>query len=217
MLIQVHSHLKTKLPGRIRQQNERKIMEAAEIEFAQHGYKGASIQDIAQRAGLPKANVHYYFGSKLELYAAVLSNILELWDSTLSELKPEDNPAEALPNYVRSKMELARQYPLASRIFSMEVMSGAEQLKEYFQDNYVEWFNGRTAVFKTWMAQGKMDAIDPAHLLFLLWSATQHYADFAYQIQAALGLDRALDTAEFAKATQTLNHIILKGCGIKLN
>lgn len=216
MLIRVDSHIKDKPAGRIRQQNEKKIMEAAEMEFALHGYKGASIQDIAQRAGIPKANVHYYFGSKLELYAAVLSNILELWDSTLSELKAEDDPAEALPSYIRAKMELSRQYPLASRIFGIEVMNGAEHLKDYFQHEYVEWFNGRTAVFKAWMQQGKMDEMDPAHLMFLLWSSTQHYADFASQIRAALGKgEMELGQQDFAIATETLTRIVLKGCGIQ--
>ena len=38
------------------------------MEFAEFGYKGASIMNIAKRANLPRANVHYYFNSKLELY-----------------------------------------------------------------------------------------------------------------------------------------------------
>ncbi|MBO2931081.1 TetR family transcriptional regulator, partial [Pseudomonas otitidis] len=46
---------------------------------------------IALRADLPKANLHYYFSNKLGLYVAVLSNILELWDSTFNTLTAEDD------------------------------------------------------------------------------------------------------------------------------
>jgi len=37
-------------------------------------------------------------------------------------------------------------------------------------------------VFQAWIDAGKMDPIDPVHLIFLLWGSTQHYADFASQI-----------------------------------
>ena len=216
MLIHVESHKQDKSVGRIRQQNESKIIAAAEIEIARHGYKGASIQNIAERSGLPKANIHYYFRSKQGLYAAVLSNILDLWDEVLSELDPDGDPAQELEAYIRAKMVLSRDYPLASRIFGIEIMSGGAHLKEYFQDGYVDWVKGRTAVFETWIAQGKMQPIDPAHLVFLLWSSTQHYADFSCQIDAALGKPQAmLERAEFDTATETLIHIILQGCGIR--
>lgn len=82
--------------GRIRQKNEEAILAAAEEEFARHGFKGTSMNTIAQNVGLPKANLHYYFGNKLGLYTAVLSNILELWDSTFNTLGVDDDPAEAL-------------------------------------------------------------------------------------------------------------------------
>ena len=64
--------------------------QAAEDEFARHGYKGTSMNTIAASAGLPKANLHYYFTNKLGLYVAVLSNILELWDSTFNALTAEE-------------------------------------------------------------------------------------------------------------------------------
>ncbi|MEZ5451166.1 MAG: TetR/AcrR family transcriptional regulator [Thiolinea sp.] len=215
MFIHVHSHNQEKPPGRIRQRNEKKIIAAAEIEFAQHGFKGASIQNIAKRAGLPKANVHYYFSSKLELYGEILAGILELWDGALSELKAEDDPATALHAYICSKIEFSRHHPLASRIFSMEIMSGGEHLQEYYRSGYVEWFRERTAVFQAWIDQGKMTPVDPAHLMFLLWSSTQHYADFSTQIQAALGNNRKqLTRQDYEDAARTLSQVILTGCGI---
>jgi TetR/AcrR family transcriptional regulator len=44
----------------------------------------------------------------------------------------------------------------------------------------------RTAVISQWMDQGKIARSDPAHLLFAIWSTTQHYADFAAQTKVLL-------------------------------
>jgi len=201
--------------GRIRQKNEQAIIQAAEDEFARHGFKGTSMNTIALKAGLPKANLHYYFTNKLSLYVAVLSNIIELWDSTFNALSVDDDPAEALSTYIRTKMEFSRRNPQASRIFAMEIISGGQCLSDYFSQDYRDWFKGRAAVFQAWIDAGKMDPVDPVHLIFLLWGSTQHYADFATQICQVTGRSR-LTKQDMQDASNNHIHIILKGCGLKL-
>jgi len=199
--------------GRIRQKNEQAIIQAAEDEFARHGFKGTSMNTIALKAGLPKANLHYYFTNKLGLYVAVLSNIIELWDSTFNALTVGDDPAQALSSYIRTKMEFSRRNPQASRIFAMEIISGGQCLSDYFSEDYRAWFKGRAAVFQAWIDAGKMDPVDPVHLIFLLWGSTQHYADFATQICQVTGRSR-LTKQDMEDASNNLIHIILKGCGL---
>ena len=199
--------------GRIRQKNEKAIIAAAEEQFARHGYKGTSMNTIAQAVGLPKANLHYYFSSKLGLYVAVLSNVLDQWDETFNHLSVDDDPAVALSSYIRAKTEFSRTQPLASRIFAMEVISGGECLSGHFTQDYRDWFRGRAAVFQAWIDAGKMDPIDPVHLIFLLWGSTQHYADFASQICRFTGKS-SLKKADFDEAAENLERIILKGCGL---
>lgn len=199
--------------GRIRQKNEETILAAAAEEFARYGFKGTSMNAIASRAGLPKANLHYYFNSKLGLYVEVMRHILELWDTAFDDLTVDDDPALALANYIRIKMDFSRRHPEASKIFAMEVISGCECLSEHFNQDYRKWFRGRAAVFQAWIAAGKMDAVDPTHLIFLIWSSTQHYADFSDQIRRVTNKKR-MSKAEYSVATETLIHIILKGCGL---
>jgi len=199
--------------GRIRQKNVQAIIAAAEVEFARHGYKGTSMNAIAQAANLPKANLHYYFSNKLGLYVAVLSNILDLWDQSFSHLGVDDDPATALAGYIRTKMEFSRRRPLASRVFAMEVISGGEHLSGHFNQDYLEWFRGRAAVLQAWIDAGKMDPVDPVHLIFLLWSSTQHYADFTSQI-ARLSGRRRLTREDYERAADSLVQLILKGCGL---
>jgi len=199
--------------GRTRQKNVQAIIAAAEVEFARHGYKGTSMNAIALAANLPKANLHYYFSNKLGLYIAVLSNILDLWDQSFSGLAVEDDPATALAAYIRTKMEFSRRRPLASRVFAMEMISGGEHLSSHFNQDYLDWFRGRAAVLQAWIDAGKMDPVDPVHLIFLLWSSTQHYADFTSQI-ARLSGRRRLTREDYERAADSLVQLILKGCGL---
>ncbi|MBB2497251.1 TetR/AcrR family transcriptional regulator [Aquipseudomonas ullengensis] len=212
--VPAHNISTEKPAGRIRQKNEEVILLAAEEEFARNGFKGTSMNTIALKAGLPKANLHYYFSNKLGLYLATLANIIELWDSTFNNLTVDDDPALALSHYIQAKLEFSRHHPQASRIFAMEVISGGPHLSQYFNQDYRTWFNSRAAVFQGWIDAGKIDPVTPEHLIFLLWGSTQHYADFAAQICQVNGKD-SLQQSDFDSACQTLTHIILKGCGLQ--
>lgn len=109
----------------IRQANESTILRAAERVFARAGFEGATMADIAEEAGLPKANLHYYFGNKRELYRAVLDAVLHDWLAPLTCVTPEADPRAALSEYIRRKMALAAERPDASRVFANELLHGA--------------------------------------------------------------------------------------------
>lgn len=213
MLLDLPSHSEQKPSGRIRRKNEERIIAAAKQEFAERGFEGATMDSIARRAGLPRPNIHYYFDNKLELYGEILSGIVDLWDDALNDLDPEKEPATALRDYIQRKLEFSRRYPLDSRIFAKEILSGAPRLTTYFQSGYRTWFERKIRVFRVWADQGKIDPIHPAHAMFLLWSTTQHYADFETQISAALGTT-TLRESEYADAAETLLKVILTGMGV---
>lgn len=200
--------------GKIRSDNRAKIIAIAETEFAEFGYKGASIMNIAKRADMPRANVHYYFKSKLELYKKVLFDILKLWNDAFNQITPEDDPAEAIGAYIRAKVMYSKTNPLASKIFANEIIHGAPQISEYLNSDFRDWLNSKSAVIEHWIKQGKMDPVDPLFLIMLIWSATQHYADFSTQVSAVLGKEK-LTEQDFEDVSDNLIHIILKGCGIK--
>ena len=67
----------------IREHNQQQILVAAEQEFVLKGFRGATMQGIADRAGLPKANVHYYFKSKKNL---IIENSREQFEVLLEKL-----------------------------------------------------------------------------------------------------------------------------------
>jgi TetR/AcrR family transcriptional regulator len=192
--------------------NRKKILDAAEKEFASHGFKGARVQQIADRAGLPKTNVLYYFKSKESLYLALLEDILRLWNSRFDEATVEDEPAEVLAHYIADKMDISRNRPDASKMFALEIINGAPNLSDFFKTQHSAWMDGRVAVINQWIAAGKLENTDPHYLLFNIWATSQHYADFSAQINELRG--KPMTQGDFTEATNNLVNLILTGCGL---
>ena len=170
---------------------------------------------IAATAGLPKANLHYYFGTKEGPYRAVLERILAMWlEDAAAWITPEHHPAEGLAGYVRAKMAHSRQHPHASRIFAGELLRGAPQIMLYLGIELRRRVIELAGIIEGWSARGLMDSVNPVHLLFNIWAMTQTYADFDVQMRAVLG-KASIDDAEFAVATETVLALVLKGCGVR--
>jgi TetR/AcrR family transcriptional regulator len=203
-------------PGRIRVRNRAQILRAAEEVFAERGYGGATTAAIAERAGLPKANVHYYFGTKEKLYRAVLDSILELWLGAMDKITADKHPAEALGAYIRDKVLYSRDRPLASRLYASEVILGGTHIRDFLEVELRRWVAEKGEVIDAWVAQGRMQPVDPVHLFSLIWATTQHYADFHAQVATLVGRsDGQLSDADYEAAAETITRMVLKGCGVK--
>ncbi|MGM0703748.1 MAG: TetR/AcrR family transcriptional regulator [Pseudomonadota bacterium] len=200
--------------GATRARNEQEILAAAERVFARHGYRGASVQAIAEAAGLPKSNVLYYMGSKRGLYVRLLERMMARWNALLDDISVEDDPAEVLEAFIRSKMQLSRRHPEGSRLFAAEILGGAPFLQGYLHGELRDWVQARARIFEQWAERGLMDPVDPVWLIFLIWSATQHYADFEAQVLGITDRD-TLSDADVEEITAFLTRVILKGCGVR--
>lgn len=194
--------------------NRQNILAAAEVEFALHGLAGTRVQQIADRAQLPKTNVLYYFKSKQGLYLALLADILSLWNGKFDDATGEDDPALVLAHYIADKMEISRTRPDASKIFALEIINGAPNLSSFFKDEHSTWMNERVQVIEQWIAKGSLMPTDPHYLLFNIWATCQHYADFAVQITELRG--KPMTQQDFVDATNNLVELILKGCGLRV-
>ncbi|MGO4907206.1 TetR/AcrR family transcriptional regulator [Pseudorhodobacter sp. W20_MBD10_FR17] len=201
-----------------RQEIERLILSAAEKVFAEAGFKGASMQKIADSSGLPKANLHYYFSTKEKLYRRVVQDIFEVWlhaaDSfdTPHEAACAPDPATAIAAYIDAKMEISRRHPDGSKVWATEVMHGAPVIQDYLELTLRDWTDGRIKVIQSWIDAGQIAPIDPRHLLYMLWATTQHYADFGHQIET-LNAGQPLSDADWETAKNNIKTIILRGIG----
>jgi TetR/AcrR family transcriptional regulator len=200
--------------GKIREKSIEHILSCAQQEFIINGFKGTTIQAIADRAGLPKANIHYYFKNKENLIQAVLENILDLWDEVLGDISVDDEPRQVLEHFIRTKVQMSFTHPGPSKLFAMEIIQGAQHLKDYARTYLRKWVREKAKVFEHWMEQGKMDKVDPVHLIFLIWSSTQHYADFETQVLTIMNRGE-YEEEDVEHISHFLCSIIIRGCGIE--
>ena len=199
--------------GAIREENERRILLAAEKIFAVYGFKGATTGRIAEEAGVPKSNVHYYFGTKKAIYKVVMEDLCTTWLSAARDFDTSHDPEEALRDYINVKMDLALQRPHGSRVWVNEMTAGAPVIDDYLHDTVKPWMDSHVEVVNHWIAEGKMRAVVPQNFIYMIWASTQHYADFEAQINVMNG-DEALTQEQFEIAKQNVADILLRGVGL---
>lgn len=193
---------------RIQAENEHRILDAALEEFSIHGFRGATIDQIAARASMSKPNLLYYFARKQDVYVAVLQHTLGDWLEPLTELDANGDPAEEIWSYIERKLELSRTAPSASRLFANEILQGAPRIKSILEGPLKDLVDEKCRVIQGWIDVGKLRPVDPMHLLFMIWATTQHYADFEVQIDALSDAPRA---ERFSDAQGTLRTLFLEG------
>lgn len=172
---------------RIQAKNREAILNAALEVFSTAGFGGATLDHIAENAGLSKPNLLYYFASKEAIYAALLTQLLATWLDPLRAMNPEGDPVTEIMAYVERKLELARDFPRESRLFATEIIQGAPRLRDVIAGELRDLVAEKSSVLTHWMDQGQITRLDPAHLIFSIWALTQHYADFDVQVRAVLG------------------------------
>ncbi len=176
-----------KKPSRIQRRNRKKILDAALEVFSQFGFRGATLDQIATEAGLSKPNILYYFDGKEAIYHTLLQGLMETWLDPLRALVHDGDPKAELLDYVDRKLAMSRDFPRESRLFANEILQGAPLIKDALDGELKALVDEKAALIQQWIKEGQIAPIDPHHLIFSIWSLTQHYADFDVQVRAVLG------------------------------
>jgi len=186
------------------------ILGAALGLFSRFGLHGTTIDQVAAAADVSKTNLFYYFANKEALYVAVLRDLLEAWLEPLRAFAADQDPHQALGDYIRSKLAFSRDRPDASRLFCLEMIQGAPLLRDELANELRALVDRKAEVIRAWVDSGRLAPVEPHHLVFALWAVTQHYADFATQVEALTG--RTLADADFFEETvANVQRIVLKG------
>jgi TetR/AcrR family transcriptional regulator len=111
-------------------------------------------------------------------------------------------------------MRLSASHPDASRVFANEILHGAPEIGAYLRRELRALVDEKSAVIRHWIAAGRMAPVDPQHLFFTIWAATQTYADFDVQVCAVLDV-AALDAQGMVRATEHIKALLLRGCGLE--
>lgn len=175
---------------RIQRRNTEAILEAALDVFSAQGFRGATLDQIAEVAGLSKPNLLYYFPSKEAIHLELLSGLMDVWLAPLRAMDPEGDPRTEIMGYMRRKLEMSREMPRESRLFANEILQGAPRMRAGIEGDLKTLVDDKAAVIRAWAEAGQIAPVDPYHLIFSIWALTQHYADFDVQVRAVLGPER---------------------------
>ena len=187
----------TKKTTRIQRQKTEIILEAALDVFSDFGFRGSTIDMIANRANLSKPNIPYYFDNKEAIHITLLEKLLETWLEPLHEINENNPPIDEICKYIEQKLNMARDFPRESKLFANEILQGAPHVLPELQGTLRALVEKKAKIIKNWSKQGKIADIDPNHLFFSIWATTQHYADFDIQVQSVLN-DETVDPFQSA-------------------
>ena len=187
---------------RIQQRNQAAILSAGLDIFSQYGFRGSTLDQIAEAAGLSKPNLLYYFPSKDAIHSALLSRLLDTWLDPLKAMDENGDPVEEIMGYAQRKLKMSRDYPRESRLFANEILQGAPHIAEVLATDLKNLVDDKAAIILAWSDAGKIAKVDPHHLIFSIWAFTQHYADFDVQVRAVLG-----SRDPYAEAEAHLDHL----------
>lgn len=195
---------------RIQQEKREIILEAALEVFAANGFRGSTIDQIAEAASMSKPNLLYYFRRKEDIHEALMQRLLDTWLQPLRELDDVGDPLTELSDYIRRKLEMARDFPRESRLFANEILQGAPRIMPLLEGELKTLVDEKASIIEGWMRSGRIAHADPYHLIFSIWATTQHYADFDVQVRAVLGQDRGGE-ARFEDAARFLERLFIEG------
>ncbi len=172
--------------SRIQKRNRKRILEASLDVFSQHGFRGATLDQISAVAGMSKPNMLYYFDSKEAIHVELLNALMAEWLAPLEMLDEAADPVTALMAYVRCKMEMSRDMPRESRLFAGEILQGAPRMGPHLEARLKPLFESKCALIRRWGEEGRIARVDPEHFLVTIWAVTQHYADFEAQVDVLM-------------------------------
>ncbi|MEM7461459.1 MAG: TetR family transcriptional regulator C-terminal domain-containing protein [Pseudomonadota bacterium] len=201
---------RTQRRTRIQLENEQRILDAALDVFSLHGFRGSTIDQIAESAGMSKPNLLYYFRTKEAIHGELIDRLMEKWLDPLREMDQAGDPVQEIRRYILRKLEMARDYPRESRLFANEILQGAPRIESVLKGPLKRLVDEKAEIIKRWMADGKLAKCDPHHLIFSIWATTQHYADFDVQVRAVLGPHKS-GPGRFDDAARFLDFLFFDG------
>ncbi len=161
------------------------ILDAAEQLFATKGYEATSMQEIGQHAGVSRGTPNYFFGSKEQLYGAVLDRVFEAEQlsvmQSLSNVTGEDGAApDVLTLAISSFLDFLIARPTFPRLIEREALNEARFLQT--RSSYLLVFEVGLNLVKAELAQDHLRSVDPAQLLLsiiaLCWFPLVHKETF---------------------------------------
>lgn len=171
---------------------EKAIFEAARATFVERGYHGARMQEIARRAGINQAMLHYYYRTKDGLFEAVFrETVLEVLGPVMAVLASGAPLWEKLDRFVETYLAQVLAHPDAPTFILAELNLNPARLKRFVAEQAGSLFDAWSATVAKAVAEGVIRPVDPAHLFADLVGLCAFPFIARPMLQAVAGLDDA--------------------------
>jgi len=178
----------------------KKILDAAEALFAEHGYHGVSVQDIAKAAEVSKANVYHHFSSKDDLYFAVIKNSMqEMNDLLHSFTQNQASSIDLISGFSAAHLAHLIHKPHIAKLVLRELLDGSsDRCRALAQDVFAGHYQMLQAMMRKAQDSGVFNKdMNLEHMaialvglnvfLFQSWPVLQHFPDGSFQDQTKTG------------------------------
>jgi Transcriptional regulator len=147
-----------------------KILTAARAAFAEYGYSGTHVDEIAQRAGVNKASLYYQIGDKDTLYANVIHQVLgNIAQGIAQAVAKVDNPEKKLNAYILFIADAVDKNPEIPPIMMREVASGGTNLPRVVVEDIASVLTILTGILEEGRKNGIFTEVVPflIHMMIL--------------------------------------------------
>jgi len=165
-----------------------RLVEAALVEFANHGFDGASTRAIARRAGAHQPQINYHFASKEELWKAVLLKLLGELDAATA-IAPGLSPRETMERAIRGVVAMGAARPELNRIMIHEGTHPSDRLVWLVETQVAPRTRPMLALWEKLRAAGEAAPISPELLYHVLIGAASLLHANAPEARLLLGIE----------------------------
>ncbi|MBW1849819.1 MAG: TetR/AcrR family transcriptional regulator [Deltaproteobacteria bacterium] len=146
----------------------RKILEAATTVFADKGFAGARVDEIADQAGVNKATIYYHIGDKRALYARVLHDVFGgAADDIERNINDNQTPEKKIVAYARAIAQTVERHPNMPRIMMYEIASGTRNFPDEAAKDLIRMFVKLAMILEDGVEKGVFTEVNPFLIHFL--------------------------------------------------
>jgi len=199
-------------PGVARQS----LLQSAIRLLNERGMGNVSLNDVARDAKLNPALVTYYFGSKDNLFQAVVEQVVGEWRAEVLAAVPEDAaPEEALRLRARATMHFLRRYPYLTRLIIHQMMTVKSKESRFFIENFARVnFEEHTALLRKGVEAGDFRPVEPLFYFVHYIALGDLYANLRPMMER-LGGKPDVDDARFEAFVDAMIEMLIHGIAAK--
>lgn len=191
-------------------ETEQRIFDAACEVFQEQGYEGARMQEIADRAGINKAMLHYYYRSKDRLFEEVFRlSALKVIPRVVAIVRADAPVQEKLVGVVHAYIDALKANPQVPAFVLQELRRNPGRLRQFISRHTQGMYSKLSDEIRGATARGELREIEPEHLIANVIGLCVFPFIARPMLQTLTGMDDARFDAFLEERKQTVAEFIL--------